>query len=56
MPDAVDILTLIQDAPVAGTPFCARFLAQLARKIETPGTASRLRELIELGGATVEDQ
>ncbi len=60
--DAIDIPIMIQDAPVAGTPLSARFLAQLAReiehvawfKIETPGAASKLRELIELGGAAVE--
>jgi 2-keto-3-deoxy-L-arabinonate dehydratase len=60
--DAIDIPIMIQDAPVAGTPLSARFLAQLARevehvgwfKIETPGAAGKLRELIELGGDAIE--
>ncbi len=60
--DAIDIPIMIQDAPVAGTPLSARFLAQLARdvehvawfKIETPGAAGKLRELIELGGEAIE--
>uniref|UniRef100_UPI001C2052E9 dihydrodipicolinate synthase family protein n=1 Tax=Acidisphaera sp. L21 TaxID=1641851 RepID=UPI001C2052E9 len=60
--DAVDIPIMIQDAPVAGTPLSAEFLARLARevehvayfKIETPGAASKLREIIRLGGAAVE--
>ncbi len=53
---------MIQDAPMAGTPLSATFLAQLAQrhdnvryfKIETAGAASKLRELIELGGAAIE--
>jgi 4-hydroxy-tetrahydrodipicolinate synthase len=53
---------MIQDAPVSGTPLPASFLAQLAReiehiayfKIETPQAALKLRELIELGGNSVE--
>ena len=60
--DAIDIPIMVQDAPVAGTPLSAAFLAQLARevehvawfKIETPGAANKLRRLIELGGAAVE--
>ncbi len=60
--DAVDIPIMIQDAPAAGTPMSAPFLARMAReiehvgyfKIETPGAAAKLRELIELGGDAVE--
>ena len=60
--DAIDIPIMIQDAPAAGTPLSASFLARLAReiehvsyfKIETPGAANKLRELIRLGGAAVE--
>ncbi len=60
--DAVNIPIMIQDAPVSGTPLSASFLARLARevenvayfKIECAGAASKLRELIRLGGAAVE--
>jgi 4-hydroxy-tetrahydrodipicolinate synthase/2-keto-3-deoxy-L-arabinonate dehydratase len=60
--DAVDIPIMIQDAPAAGTPMSAEFLARMAReiehvayfKIETAGAASKLRELIRLGGDKVE--
>ncbi len=60
--DAIDIPIMVQDAPVAGTPMSAAFLARLARetarvryfKIETPGAASKLRELIALGGEAIE--
>ena len=60
--DALSIPIMIQDAPVSGTPLSAAFLAQLAReierlayfKIESAQAASKLRELIELGGAAVE--
>jgi 2-keto-3-deoxy-L-arabinonate dehydratase len=53
---------MIQDAPVAGTPLSAAFLARMATdiehvayfKIETPGAASKLRELIRLGGDAIE--
>lgn len=59
--NAIDIPIMIQDAPVAGTPLSATFLARLAReveqvsyfKIETAQAASKLRELIELGGDSV---
>ncbi|WP_244830024.1 dihydrodipicolinate synthase family protein [Caballeronia sp. TF1N1] len=59
--DAIDIPIMIQDAPVAGTPLSAPFLAKLARevenvsyfKIETAQAASKLRELIELGGDAI---
>ena len=59
--DAIDIPIMIQDAPVAGTPLSAAFLARMAReiarvsyfKIETPQAAAKLRELITLGGENV---
>lgn len=60
--DAVDIPIMIQDAPAAGTPLSAEFLAKMAReiehvayfKIETAGAANKLRELIRLGGEAIE--
>jgi len=60
--DAIDIPIMIQDAPVSGTTLSAAFLAKMATeianvsyfKIETPGAASKLRELIKLGGAAIE--
>ncbi len=59
--DAIGIPIMIQDAPVAGTPLSAGFLARMAReieqvayfKIETPQAANKLRDLIELGGDAV---
>jgi 2-keto-3-deoxy-L-arabinonate dehydratase len=60
--DAISIPVMIQDAPVAGTPLSAAFLARMAReltniryfKIEMPQTAAKLRELIALGGVAIE--
>lgn len=60
--DALRIPIMIQDAPIAGTPLPAALLARLAQqleqlryfKIETPGAANKLRELIALGGAAIE--
>ncbi|VFR30482.1 L-2-keto-3-deoxyarabonate dehydratase [plant metagenome] len=60
--DAVDIPIMIQDAPMSGTPLSAPLLARMAReieqvsyfKIETPGAATKLRDLIALGGDAVE--
>ena len=60
--DAIDVPIMIQDAPASGTPLSAAFLARMAReiehvayfKIETPGAASKLRELIRLGGDDIE--
>ena len=60
--DAIDIPIMVQDAPVSGTVLSAPFLARLAReiehvayfKIETAGAASKLRELIALGGDAIE--
>src|SRR6185503_10211239 len=59
---ALRIPIMIQDAPVSGTVLSAAFLSRLARelervayfKIESPGTATKLRELIRLGGNAVE--
>lgn len=60
--EAIDIPIMIQDAPVAGTPLSPAFLAKMATeieqvsyfKIETAGAASKLRELIRLGGDAIE--
>jgi dihydrodipicolinate synthase/N-acetylneuraminate lyase len=60
--DAIDIPIMIQDAPVSGTPLSAAFLARMAKeiknvcyfKIETAAAASKLRELIRLGGNAIE--
>ena len=59
---ALTIPIMIQDAPVSGTVLSAPFLARMAReiehvayfKIETAGAASKLRELIRLGGDAIE--
>ncbi len=59
---ALTIPIMIQDAPVAGTVLSAPLLARMAQeienvayfKIETAGAASKLRELIRLGGAAIE--
>lgn len=60
--DGINIPIMIQDAPVAGTPLSVPFLARMAQeiknvayfKIETAGAASKLRELIRVGGAAIE--
>lgn len=60
--DAIHIPIMIQDAPVSGTPLSVPFLARMAQeikqvsyfKIETAGAASKLRELIRVGGAAIE--
>jgi dihydrodipicolinate synthase/N-acetylneuraminate lyase len=60
--DAIRIPIMIQDAPVSGTVLSAALLARMAReidrvsyfKIETAGAASKLRELIRLGGDAIE--
>lgn len=59
--DAISIPIMIQDAPVAGTPLSAPFLARMAKeianvayfKIEVPFAAAKLRELIALGGDAI---
>lgn len=56
------IPVMVQDAPASGTALSAAFLAKLANeidalsyfKIETAGAASKLRELIRLGGDAIE--
>ncbi|MGN6580872.1 MAG: dihydrodipicolinate synthase family protein [Bordetella sp.] len=53
---------MIQDAPASGTVLSVPFLARLANeieavsyfKVETPGAASKLRDLIAAGGAAIE--
>ena len=60
--DALTIPIMIQDAPVSGTVLSAPFLARMAKeiehvayfKIETAGAASKLRELLRLGGDAIE--
>jgi 4-hydroxy-tetrahydrodipicolinate synthase len=59
--DAISIPIMVQDAPVAGTPLSAAFLARMAReiknlsyfKIEVPFAANKLREMIALGGDAI---
>jgi len=59
---ALRIPVMIQDAPVSGTILTAAFLARMAKelervayfKIESPGTAAKLRELIRHGGDAIE--
>ena len=59
--DAITIPIMIQDAPVAGTPLSATFLARLARevenvayfKIEVAQAAAKLRALVEQGGEAI---
>lgn len=60
--DAAGIPIMVQDAPLSGVVLSVPFLARLAReiplvryfKIEVPGTAAKLRGLIEAGGKTIE--
>ena len=60
--DAITIPIMVQDAPVSGTAMSAPFLARMAKeienlayfKIETPGAANKLREIIRLGGGAIE--
>ena len=60
--DSIDIPIMIQDAPMSGTPLSVVFLVRMAKeiknvayfKIETAGAASKLRELIHLGGDAIE--
>jgi 2-keto-3-deoxy-L-arabinonate dehydratase len=59
---AITIPIMIQDAPVSGVALSAPLLARLASevervkyfKIEVPGVAAKLRELIELAGPAIE--
>lgn len=60
--DALDIPIMVQDAPVSGTALSVPFLVRMAQeiqqvayfKIETAGAASKLRELIRVGGDAIE--
>jgi len=60
--DALDIPIMIQDAPASGTVLSPALLARMATeieqvcyfKIETAGAATKLRELIRLGGDAIE--
>jgi dihydrodipicolinate synthase/N-acetylneuraminate lyase len=60
--DAITIPIMVQDAPVSGTTLPVALLARMAQeirnvayfKIETPGAASKLRELIRVGGEAIE--
>jgi dihydrodipicolinate synthase/N-acetylneuraminate lyase len=59
--EAAAIPIMVQDAPLSGVTLSVPFLARLARelpllryfKIEMPGTAAKLRALIEAGGAAI---
>lgn len=59
---AIDVPIMIQDAPVSGTPLSAPFLARMAKeisnvayfKIEVPGATAKLRELVRIGGESIE--
>jgi 2-keto-3-deoxy-L-arabinonate dehydratase len=59
--EAVSVPIMVQDAPLSGVSLSIPFLARLARevplvryfKIEMPGTAAKLRALIEAGGETI---
>jgi 2-keto-3-deoxy-L-arabinonate dehydratase len=59
--EAARIPIMVQDAPLSGVTLSVSLLARLARevplvsyfKIEVPGTAGKLRKLIEVGGAAI---
>ena len=59
--DAAGVPVMVQDAPLSGVTLSVPLLARMARelpgvsyfKIETPGTAAKLRALIEAGGEAV---
>jgi dihydrodipicolinate synthase/N-acetylneuraminate lyase len=59
---ALAIPVMIQDAPMAGTPLPVPLLVRMAReieairyfKVEVPGAASKLRELVAQGGDLIE--
>ena len=58
---AASVPIMVQDAPLSGVALSVAFLVRLARevplvryfKIEMPGTAAKLRALIEAGGETI---
>jgi len=59
--EASSLPLMVQDAPLSGVPLSVPFLVRLARevpavryfKIEVPGTAAKLRALIEAGGPLI---
>ncbi len=59
--EAVSLPIMVQDAPLSGVSLPVPFLARLARevprlryfKIEMPGTAAKLRALVEAGGDAI---
>ena len=59
--DTIDLPIMIQDAPLSGVTLSVALLAKIAReipqagyfKIEMPGTAAKLRALIEAGGDAI---
>ncbi|MDA1098860.1 MAG: dihydrodipicolinate synthase family protein [Proteobacteria bacterium] len=59
--DAIAIPIMVQDAPLSGVTLSVPFLADLARqipqigyfKVEVPGAAGKLRDLIAAGGAAI---
>jgi len=60
--DSAGIPIMVQDAPLGGVDLSVSFLVQLAKeieqvcyfKIETPGTADKLRALLAAGGDAIE--
>ncbi|RWM88755.1 MAG: dihydrodipicolinate synthase family protein [Mesorhizobium sp.] len=60
--EAAGIPVMIQDAPLSGVSLSVDFMARIARtlplvryfKVEVAGTAAKIRELIEVGGETIE--
>lgn len=60
--EAAGIPIMIQDAPLSGVTLSVDFMVRIAQslplvryfKIEVPGTAAKLRKLIELGGDSIE--
>jgi 2-keto-3-deoxy-L-arabinonate dehydratase len=59
--DAARLPIMVQDAPLSGVTLTVPFLVRLARevpfvsyfKIEVPGTAAKLRDLISAGGTSI---
>jgi len=60
--EASGLPIMVQDAPLSGVALSVAFLVRLARevpgvryfKIEVPGTAAKLRGLVEAGGSAIE--
>jgi dihydrodipicolinate synthase/N-acetylneuraminate lyase len=60
--DAAQLPIMVQDAPLSGVSLSVPLLVRLGRevplvryfKVEMPGTAAKLRSLIEAGGAAIE--